>query len=51
MITTTICDGQILMRDREVLVLDEAEVAAEALALAPRVWENYTRNAELALQS
>ena len=49
MVTTTICEGQVLMRDREVLVLDEAEVAAEALALAPRVWENYTRNAKDAL--
>lgn len=51
MVTTSICAGQILMRDREVLVLDEAEIAAEALALAPKVWENYTRNAEIALQS
>ena len=51
MVTTTICAGQILMREREILVLDEAEIAAEALALAPKVWENYTRNAELALQS
>ena len=51
MVTTTICAGQILMRDREILALDEAAIAAEALALAPKVWENYTRNAELALQS
>ena len=51
MVTATICAGQVLMRDREILVLDEAAIAAEALALAPKVWENYTRNAELALQS
>ena len=51
MVTTTICDGELLMHDREILVLDEAEIAAEALALAPAVWERYTRNAELALQS
>jgi putative selenium metabolism protein SsnA len=50
MVTTTICAGQILMRDRQILTLDEKEVAAEALSLAPNVWENYTRNAELALQ-
>ena len=50
MVTATICAGQVLMRDREILVLDEAAIAAEALALAPKVWENYTRNAELALQ-
>ena len=51
MITATICEGRVLMQDRQVLVLDEAEIAAEALALAPKVWENYTRNAEDALQS
>lgn len=51
MVTTTICHGKLLMRDREILALDEAEIAAEALALAPEVWERYTRNAELALQS
>ncbi|MCY4537593.1 MAG: putative aminohydrolase SsnA [Chloroflexi bacterium] len=51
MVTSTICDGKLLMRDREILVLDEAEIAAEALALAPKVWERYTRNAELAIQS
>lgn len=44
MVTTTICEGRVLMRDREILTLDEAEVAAEALSLAPKVWENYTRN-------
>lgn len=51
MVTATICEGELLMRDREILVLDEAQIAAEALALAPKVWEQYTRNAELALQS
>ena len=50
MITTTICAGKVLMRDREILTLDEDLIAAEALELAPRVWEKYTRNAELALQ-
>ncbi len=51
MITATICEGWVLMQDRQVLVLDEAEIAAEALALAPKVWENYTRNAKAVLQS
>ena len=51
MVTTTICEGRVLMRDGEILALDEAEVAAEALSLAPKVWENYTRNAKDALQS
>ncbi len=47
MITTTMVNGQVLMRDREILVLDEAEVAREALALAPGVWERYTKNVKL----
>jgi len=51
MVTATICEGEVLMRDRRVLVLDEAEIAAEALALAPAVWEKYTRNAQDVLQS
>ena len=50
MVATTICAGKVLMRDRQLLTLDEAEVAAEALALAPAVWEKYTRNAQEALQ-
>lgn len=49
MVTATICAGQLLMRDREILVLDEAEIVAEALSLAPKLWRRYTRNAELAL--
>lgn len=51
MVTTTIVDGRVLMRDRQLLTLDEAEVMREALELAPRVWENYIRYAENALQS
>lgn len=51
MVTTTICAGEVLMRDRALLTLDEAEIAAEALALAPSVWEKYTRNAQDTLQS
>jgi len=50
MVTTTICAGQILMRDRQLLTLDESAIAAEALDLAPAVWERYTRNAQDALQ-
>ncbi len=50
MITTTICGGRVLMRDRQLLTLDEAAIAAEALDLAPAVWERYTRNAQDTLQ-
>ncbi len=51
MITTTICDGQLLMQDRNILILDEAQIAEEAMALAPSVWEKYTRNVQDVLQS
>ncbi|NWF68952.1 MAG: putative aminohydrolase SsnA [Chloroflexi bacterium] len=49
MVTTTIVDGVVLMRDRQLLTLDEAAIAAEALALAPGVWERYTLNAKAVL--
>jgi putative selenium metabolism protein SsnA len=45
MVTTTIVAGITLMRDRQLLTLDEAAIAAEARALAPKVWERYTANA------
>lgn len=50
MVTTTIVDGAVLMRDRRLLTLDEAAVTAEAMTLAPAVWERYRRIAENSLQ-
>jgi len=44
MVTTTIVGGQVLMRDRQLTTLNEAEIAREALALAPKVWERYNAN-------
>lgn len=44
MVTTTIVAGNVLMRDRQLLTLDEADIAREALALAPKVWERYNAN-------
>jgi cytosine/adenosine deaminase-related metal-dependent hydrolase len=41
MVTTTICGGRILMRDRRLLFLDEAEIAARSRALAGGVWERF----------
>lgn len=41
MITTTIARGQVLMRDRQLLLLDEAKIAAEARRRAPQVWKKY----------
>ncbi len=41
MITTTIVAGKLLMRDRELLTLDESEIAAKAKEIAPEVWHRY----------
>ena len=51
MVTTTIVAGHVLMRDRALLTLDEAAIAAEAHAYAPTVWESYRRYAERALHA
>ena len=51
MVTTTIVAGRVLMRDRALLTLDEAAIAAEARAYAPTVWESYRRHAEQALHA
>ncbi len=51
MVTATICAGELLMHERELLTLDEAEISREALALAPKVWEKYSRHAQDSLQS
>jgi putative selenium metabolism protein SsnA len=37
-VTHTICGGQLLMKDRELLTLDEAAIAAHAQQLAPTIW-------------
>jgi putative selenium metabolism protein SsnA len=39
MITTTICGGQVLMKDRQLLTLDEAEITAKSRELAQQVWQ------------
>lgn len=50
MVRTTIASGKVLMRDHEILVLDEAAVAAEARALAPQIWERYQNFATMRLR-
>jgi putative selenium metabolism protein SsnA len=45
MVTATMVNGVMLMRDRQLLTLDEKLIADEALGLAPKVWERYTANA------
>jgi cytosine/adenosine deaminase-related metal-dependent hydrolase len=41
MVTTTIVNGQVLMKDRQLLTLDEKEIAAKSRELAARTWERY----------
>lgn len=41
MITTTIVNGRLLMRDRILLTLDEEKITARSQELVPDVWERY----------
>lgn len=41
MVTTTIVNGEVLMHERELLTLDEAEITARSRQLVPAVWERY----------
>ncbi len=43
MVTTTIAGGRILMRDRQLLTSDEAEITARSRALAREVWKRYEK--------
>jgi putative selenium metabolism protein SsnA len=41
LVTTTIVGGVVLMRDRKLLMLDEAAIAARAQELSSEVWKRY----------
>ncbi len=41
MVTTTIVAGNVLMRDRQLLTLDEKEIAAKAREQAVKTWKRY----------
>ena len=43
MITATIVAGQVLMKDRVLLTLDEDEIKAKSRELAPALWERYEK--------
>ena len=43
-VTHTIASGKLLMRDRQLLFLDEREIMAKALERAPGVWARFERN-------
>jgi hypothetical protein len=38
-VTHTICAGKLLMKDRELLMLDEEAIAAKAKEAAKKVWK------------
>jgi len=42
MITTTMVDGKILMKDRKIISMDEEKIFADAKKLAPAVWQRYS---------
>ncbi len=39
MVTTTICAGKVLMKDRQLLFLDEAGISVKSRELAAKVWD------------
>ncbi len=41
LVTTTICGGRVLMRDRQLLFLDEAAITARSRELAAQTWKRY----------
>jgi cytosine/adenosine deaminase-related metal-dependent hydrolase len=41
MVTSTMVDGQFLMRDRQLLTLNEAEITARSRELAAEVWKRF----------
>jgi putative selenium metabolism protein SsnA len=43
MVTTTIVAGKALMRDRQLLTLDEAEITARSRELAAAVWQRFEK--------
>ncbi|HTX92422.1 MAG TPA: putative aminohydrolase SsnA [Anaerolineales bacterium] len=44
MVTTTIVGGKLLMRDRQLLTLDEEAISRKALELSTSVWKRYGNN-------
>ena len=44
-VNTTIINGKIVMRDKVVLGIDEAEIAAKSREVAKRVWTRYAASA------
>lgn len=49
MVTATVAGGRVLMRDRELLTLDEAAITARAREIVPDVWARYEANVQQVL--
>ncbi len=45
-VTTTVCAGRVLMRDRQLLTLDEEAIAANAREVARKVWRRFAELGE-----
>jgi cytosine/adenosine deaminase-related metal-dependent hydrolase len=45
MVTATMVNGKLLMRERKLLTLDEAAISARAREIAPAVWQRYLAEA------
>lgn len=43
MVTTTMVDGKILMKDRKLLLIDEKEITQTAYQLSKEVWKRYAK--------
>jgi len=41
MITSTVCAGRVLMRDRQLLTLDEQQITARSRELAAEAWGRF----------
>ncbi len=50
MVTATMVAGRWLMRDRQLLTLDEVAIAEAARAIAPTVWARYEQNVQASLK-
>jgi len=45
MVTMTMAGGKVLMKDHQLLTLDEAQIAARGREIAPQIWERYQQYA------
>jgi cytosine/adenosine deaminase-related metal-dependent hydrolase len=47
MITATLVAGKVLMYERKLLTLDEEEISARGIEIAPKIWARYNQNMRL----